>query len=49
LFGTDTPLYFASSQRARINHAELSDGQKRMILLDNARRILAMPDDSSIA
>jgi uncharacterized protein len=36
LFGTDTPLYSASMQRARINHADLPDHQKRMILRDNA-------------
>ena len=45
LFGTDTPLYFAPSQRARINHADLSDDQKRMILWDNARRILPIPKE----
>lgn len=44
LFGTDTPLYFAPSQRARIDHADLSDEQKRMILRDNARRILPISD-----
>ena len=47
LFGTDTPLYFAASQRARIDHADLSDEQKRMILCDNARRILPIPNESS--
>ncbi len=36
LFGTDTPLYAASMQRARIDHAGISDHQKRMILRDNA-------------
>jgi uncharacterized protein len=46
LFGTDTPLYFAPSQRARIDHADLSDQQKRLILQDNARRILGIPDRS---
>jgi uncharacterized protein len=44
LFGTDTPLYFAASQRARIEHADLIDQQKRLILYDNARRILPIPD-----
>jgi predicted TIM-barrel fold metal-dependent hydrolase len=43
LFGTDTPVYFSPSQRARINHADLADEQKRMILCDNARRILRIP------
>ena len=47
LFGIDTPLYFAPAQRARIDHADLNDDQKRMILRDNARRILPLPDDTS--
>jgi uncharacterized protein len=46
LFGTDTPLYFSPSQRARIDHANLSDEDKRMILWDNARRILRIDDDN---
>ena len=37
-FGTDTPLYFAAMQRARINSAEVSDEAKRMILRGNAER-----------
>ena len=36
LYGTDTPLYFLPMQRARIDHAEISDQQKRLILHDNA-------------
>jgi hypothetical protein len=36
LYGTDSPLYFAPMQRARINHAEISDQAKRLILHDNA-------------
>ncbi len=36
LFGTDTPLYFAPMQRARIDHAELEDADKRKILYENA-------------
>ena len=49
LFGSDTPLYFAPCQRARIDCADLSDEQKRMILRDNAWRILPIPisNDSS--
>ncbi|MCD4727557.1 MAG: amidohydrolase family protein [Pirellulales bacterium] len=46
LFGTDTPLYFSPSQRARIDHADLNDEQKCWILRDNARRILPIPDDT---
>lgn len=36
LFGTDTPLYHAAMQRARIDHAEISDDDKLSILRDNA-------------
>jgi len=38
-FGTDTPLYLSAMQRVRIDHAELSDREKRMILVDNATRL----------
>ena len=40
LYGTDSPLYFAPSQRARIDHADLSAAEKRAILRENAIRIL---------
>jgi len=40
LFGTDTPLYSAPMQRARIDHAEISDEDKRAILLHNADKLL---------
>ena len=40
LFGTDTPLYSTSMQRARIDKAELSDEEKQMILRDNAVKLL---------
>jgi uncharacterized protein len=43
LYGTDSPLYSAAMQRARIDHAELSDAEKRMILRENAQRLLAIP------
>jgi len=39
LFGTDTPLYSTAMQRARINHASLSDADKRLILRDNAVKL----------
>lgn len=39
LFGTDTPLYHSGMQRARIEHADLSDDAKRQILRDNALRL----------
>ncbi len=48
LFGTDTPLYFAASQRARIDNADLRDEQKRMILWDNAQQILRIPSDMTV-
>lgn len=44
LYGTDSPAYFAPCQRARIDRAELSDEQKRMILRENAERILPIPE-----
>ncbi len=39
VFGTDTPLYFAGMQRARVDYAELSREDKTRILNGNARRI----------
>ncbi len=39
LFCTDTPLYSTAMHRARINHADLPDADKRLILRDNALRI----------
>ena len=43
LYGTDTPLYAACMQRARIDHADLSDADKRLILRENAERLLRLP------
>ncbi len=42
LFGTDSPLYFTPSQRARIDNAEISDNDKRLILSENAEKILGI-------
>jgi predicted TIM-barrel fold metal-dependent hydrolase len=42
LFGTDTPLYHAAMQRARIDHAELLEEDKRRILRDNAVRLFGL-------
>ena len=42
LYGTDSPAYFAPAQRARIDHAELGDDDKRRILHDNAQRLLGI-------
>ena len=43
LYGTDTPLYFAPSQRARIDDMDIPVEQKRLILRDNAERLLRLP------
>lgn len=40
LFGTDTPLYFAASQKARIEYAEIDEEAKRAILFSNAAQLL---------
>lgn len=40
LYGTDTPLYFAPSQRARIDHADLDAAEKRAMLRENAIALL---------
>jgi len=39
LYGTDTPLYFSPSQRARIDNADISDAEKLLILRENALNI----------
>jgi predicted TIM-barrel fold metal-dependent hydrolase len=45
LFGTDTPLYHAAMQRARIDHADLSEADRRLILRDNAVRLFGLTLD----
>ena len=47
LFGTDTPLYFSSMQRIRIDHADLPEREKRMILCENAERLFGLPPVAS--
>jgi len=47
LFGTDSPLYFAPSQRTRIDHADLTAAEKRMILRENAIRLLNLNMEES--
>jgi predicted TIM-barrel fold metal-dependent hydrolase len=42
LYGTDTPLYSAAMQRARIDNAEISDDAKRLILRDNAMKLFQL-------
>ena len=43
LFGSDSPLYYIHSQRARIDHADLTERQKHLILRGNAERLLRLP------
>ncbi len=43
LFGSDSPLYFTASQRARVDHADLDDKCKTLILRGNTERILRLP------
>lgn len=44
LFGTDTPLYHASMQRIRIDHSDLTDQEKQLILRDNAIALFGLQD-----
>ena len=39
-FGTDTPLYFAPMQRARIDYAEISEADRANILRNTAAKLL---------
>ena len=41
LYGTDSPLYFASAQRIRIDCARISEEDKKKILRENALRLFA--------
>ncbi|HRE80923.1 MAG TPA: amidohydrolase family protein [Opitutaceae bacterium] len=43
LFGSDTPLYSAAAQRARVDCADLTVAQKERVLVGNARRLLRIP------
>lgn len=45
LFGTDTPLYHAATQRARIESADLADADKRRILRENAVRLFNLKSE----
>ena len=47
LYGTDSPLYFAPMQRARIDKAEISDWDKRLILRENAMALLEIGPERS--
>ena len=39
MYGTDSPCYFAPMQRARVDYAEISDEDKKMILCENAIKL----------
>ncbi len=45
LFGSDTPLYHTAMQRARIDHADLGEADRRLILRDNAIRLFGLEAD----
>ena len=47
VFGTDTPLYYAPMQRARIEHATISFTDKKRILWDNSARIFGLKERKS--
>lgn len=49
LYGTDSPLYFAPSQRTRIDQADLSAAQKQRILRDNAVELLRLSERGLMA
>lgn len=42
MFGTDSPLYFAPMQRARIDCAEISNADKHKILVGNAEKLFGV-------
>jgi predicted TIM-barrel fold metal-dependent hydrolase len=42
LFGTDTPLYHAGMHRARIDQAELTEHEKKLVLRENAVRLFGL-------
>jgi predicted TIM-barrel fold metal-dependent hydrolase len=44
LFGSDTPLYHVAMQRERIEAAEISPGDKKKILKENAVRFFRLPE-----
>ena len=44
LYGTDSPLYFAPMQRARIDNADISDDDKRLILRKSAEALFDLTE-----
>ena len=47
LYGTDSPLYSAAMQRARVDSADISDEAKHCILYRNAEELLDLADVES--
>jgi len=47
LYGTDSPLYSAAMQRARVDQADISDDAKHCILYRNAENLLGLADVES--
>ena len=47
LFGSDVPCYFTAMQRARIDYAEISEAEKRLILRANAVHLFNLKDSSN--
>jgi len=45
LYGTDSPLYFAPIQRSRIDHADITDKCKKLILCGNAVKLFNFPKE----
>jgi predicted TIM-barrel fold metal-dependent hydrolase len=45
LFGSDSPMYFAGSQLARIEHADLSAEDRALVIAGNAIRLLGLTGD----
>ncbi|MBA7678996.1 hypothetical protein ES703_87277 [subsurface metagenome] len=44
LYGTDSPVYFAPMQRARIDNADINAQDKKLILHDNATKLFGLID-----
>jgi len=49
LFGTDTRLYWTAMYRARIDHADLGEEDKRKILRENAVALLGIGERKDLA
>lgn len=47
LYGSDSPLYFAPMQRARIDYADISEQDRKLILHGNAARLFGLEDQET--